>query len=211
MKLNTEELATVLAALRYYQEHGQCDPDNRSIDIHEIATGGDNLASLDVTGVDELCEHLNCNEQRHKIYIEARGGVVQNVGGNIDADVYVLDYDTEDDSPSEFAETMVVQTAGEPTGVPAHLSEWESNTDIDEHAHSYDADILASIEQHLTKQAERAEMASAVAQWKKWVEEGMKAYNLLGSELIRSAHAREITDFAIAYALRKVAKESMPT
>lgn len=51
--------ATVLAALRFYQEKGQGDPANRSDDIHDLATAGDTVISLDEFGIDELCEDLN--------------------------------------------------------------------------------------------------------------------------------------------------------
>jgi hypothetical protein len=57
--LTGQELATILAALRYYQEQGMGDPDNRSNDIHDIATNGDNEVSLDADGIDALCERLN--------------------------------------------------------------------------------------------------------------------------------------------------------
>lgn len=53
------EMATILAALRFYQEKGQGDPDNRSDDIHEIATRGDAVVSLDAAAIDDLCERLN--------------------------------------------------------------------------------------------------------------------------------------------------------
>ena len=60
MKLiSTQELATILAALRYYQEKGLGDPANRSADIHEIATDGDEVISLDANDIDDLCERLN--------------------------------------------------------------------------------------------------------------------------------------------------------
>lgn len=64
MKLTREELATVLAALRYYQENGQGDPFNRSNRIHTIATDDGNvMSSLDDEGIDNLCERLNSAEE----------------------------------------------------------------------------------------------------------------------------------------------------
>lgn len=57
--LSREELATVLAALRHYQSCGYGDPMEREEDIHEIATSGGDLTSLDDAGIDELCERLN--------------------------------------------------------------------------------------------------------------------------------------------------------
>jgi hypothetical protein len=62
IQINTTDKATILAALRFYQENGQGDPDNRSDAIHGIATGGsdDDVTSLDAEGIDELCERINC-------------------------------------------------------------------------------------------------------------------------------------------------------
>lgn len=57
--LTREELATVLAALRHYQNCGYGDPMEREDAIHEIATDGGDLTSLDDVGINELCERLN--------------------------------------------------------------------------------------------------------------------------------------------------------
>ncbi len=53
------DVNTILAALRYYQEHGQGEPANRSLDIHDIATGNDSQVSMDADGIDGLCEAIN--------------------------------------------------------------------------------------------------------------------------------------------------------
>lgn len=71
--LQAEETATILAALRFYQQHGQGNPDNRSDEIHEIATGGnDDLTSLDEEGIDGLCEHLNMGDDAWQTVMDAR-------------------------------------------------------------------------------------------------------------------------------------------
>lgn len=58
--LNNEELATVLASLRYWQEQGLADnPSARSDAIHDIATAGDQLTSLTGESIDALCQRLN--------------------------------------------------------------------------------------------------------------------------------------------------------
>jgi hypothetical protein len=54
------ELATILAALRTYQEAGYGDPDRRPDRIHDIAAG-DLWTSLDDAGIDDLCERINCS------------------------------------------------------------------------------------------------------------------------------------------------------
>lgn len=59
MKLTNQERNTILAALRYYQDEGMCEPDNRSDDLHDIATNGNADISLDIEGVDALCVKLN--------------------------------------------------------------------------------------------------------------------------------------------------------
>jgi hypothetical protein len=57
--LNQSERATILAALRFYQESGMGDPTNRSEEIHAIATNNDELTSLDDDGIDDLCTRIN--------------------------------------------------------------------------------------------------------------------------------------------------------
>ena len=58
-EMTPQKRNTILAALRYYQENGQGDPDNRSDAIHDIATDGDTDISMDDDGIDELCEEIN--------------------------------------------------------------------------------------------------------------------------------------------------------
>lgn len=59
-EISDQEHATVLAALRTYQQRGYGDPANRPDNIHEIATNCDLVISLDDEGIDALCERLNC-------------------------------------------------------------------------------------------------------------------------------------------------------
>jgi hypothetical protein len=61
MKLRKRELATVLAALRFYQKE---DLDNEP-DINDIATDGWTLDALTVAEIDSLCEELNCQPTRN--------------------------------------------------------------------------------------------------------------------------------------------------
>ncbi len=58
MKLSLEQLATTLAALRYWQNHRPSNPE-----LHDIATDGGTLVPLDSEGIDELCEALNTETQ----------------------------------------------------------------------------------------------------------------------------------------------------
>lgn len=51
--------ATLLAALQFYLENGQGDPDNRSSHIHELATDQQLQISLDAVGVANLMQRVN--------------------------------------------------------------------------------------------------------------------------------------------------------
>jgi hypothetical protein len=54
------DLHTIIAALRYWQQQGMCDPVNRSDGMHDLATnGGEVLSSLDDEALDELVVNLN--------------------------------------------------------------------------------------------------------------------------------------------------------
>lgn len=80
IQVSKEEHATILAALRFYQERDQGDPMFRSDAIHHIATAGgdDNITSLDDEGIDELCERINTANGKAEIIVlvhEARHGI----------------------------------------------------------------------------------------------------------------------------------------
>lgn len=54
-----DELATILAALRFYQGEGLGEPAKRSHAINDIACNQGEVISLDDTAIDALCERLN--------------------------------------------------------------------------------------------------------------------------------------------------------
>lgn len=56
MKLTAEELATILAALRYWQRKGITAPD---LPEHDIATDCGMLRPLNTAQIDRLCERLS--------------------------------------------------------------------------------------------------------------------------------------------------------
>ena len=94
ISVDSAEHATLLAALRYYQQNGQGEPSNRCDAIHAIATDGGARISLDTAGIDALCEHINlCSPVRCVIGLE--GGLVTGVTANVDLEFVVLDYDVE--------------------------------------------------------------------------------------------------------------------
>ncbi|MGI0646970.1 hypothetical protein ACRCPS_18295 [Pseudomonas aeruginosa] len=54
-----EALHTIIAALRFWQEKGMCDPFNRSDEMQDLATGGDEVTSLCDEDLDHLVMDLN--------------------------------------------------------------------------------------------------------------------------------------------------------
>lgn len=56
--IDDQQHATILAALRFYQQEGMGDPAKRSDAIHDIATNMDEVISLDEAGIDELVAQL---------------------------------------------------------------------------------------------------------------------------------------------------------
>lgn len=65
LEVDSRELATILAALRYYQRTGVClDGGTGELIIPEeerdVATDGDTLEPLDEKEIDTLCESINC-------------------------------------------------------------------------------------------------------------------------------------------------------
>ena len=63
MKLDLQEISTILAALRFWQEEGLADdPEKRSDALHDIATANDACVSMDSAGIDDLCEKVNTLE-----------------------------------------------------------------------------------------------------------------------------------------------------
>ena len=59
LSVSGQGFSTIMAALRYYQEKGMGNPDNRSDWIHDLSTNGGDVTSLDDEGIDKLCEGIN--------------------------------------------------------------------------------------------------------------------------------------------------------
>lgn|GEM_PF-1896059 len=94
ISVNSAELATILAALRFYQGEGQGDPSNRRVDIQVIATDGDTQLSLNTEGIDALCERINLDEPV-RCLIGLEGGLITGVTSSVMLEFTVLDYDVE--------------------------------------------------------------------------------------------------------------------
>ena len=59
LRVSMRAFHTILAALRFYQERGQCDSGKRSESIEELATNAGQAHALDADEIDELCERIN--------------------------------------------------------------------------------------------------------------------------------------------------------
>lgn len=96
MKITERELATILAALRKFQESPATDGEHFK-----------DVRPLTANQIDELCERLNCSivpakgqhrnkKELLKIVIHIEGGIVQSVYANVPkADTQVFDTDPE--------------------------------------------------------------------------------------------------------------------
>ncbi len=109
ISVESADLATILAALRYYQQEGQGEPSNRSDEIHVIATDGDTHVPLDAAGIDALCERIN-QDTPVRCVIGLEGGLVTGVTANVILEFTVLDYDVE---ACDDDEVMTVPSIGE--------------------------------------------------------------------------------------------------
>lgn len=54
-----EDLHAIIAALRFWQRSGMCDPNNRDDEMHDLCTNGDEVTSLSEEGIDQLVMNLN--------------------------------------------------------------------------------------------------------------------------------------------------------
>lgn len=85
-------LATILAALRYWQREGLASAGHEQ----DIATDGGVLAALTADEIDALCEDLNVAEPEiPAVVVEINGGMVQCVRSSAPVRVVILDADTE--------------------------------------------------------------------------------------------------------------------
>lgn len=77
--LTERELATTLAALRYWQRHGarQMLTSRNRLDVDDVATDGGTLEPLTVSEIDSLCERLNVSPAERPVHThKGCGGVV---------------------------------------------------------------------------------------------------------------------------------------
>jgi len=109
--LTKSQTDTILAALRFYQQHGMASAGEA---IQDIATNMGEHRPLDERAIDELCDLLNGAPPPLRLVVHVEGGAVQSVlserDAGTDVDVYILDYDT--DGISDNALTGITQSDG---------------------------------------------------------------------------------------------------
>jgi hypothetical protein len=93
--LDSRELATVLAALRYWQRLALAQEERGPED--DIASDGGTLSILQPSEIDALCERINC-EDAPIVKVRVSGGVVQEVETPLGLVIKVFDYDHDDGS-----------------------------------------------------------------------------------------------------------------
>jgi len=97
MNFTTKEIATCLAALRYYQNNPEIGEDN---EINTIATNCGEFKHMTADEINGLCEQLNF-AKLPRVIVEIQGGVCVEVYSSEPLDVEVLDWDNVEDPESE--------------------------------------------------------------------------------------------------------------
>lgn len=96
--MNDRELATVLAALRFWQEHpadsDACVGEEHSAAIEEIVDSG-GVPRLNARQVDELCERLNTGDSAPTIVVTFRDGIAEEVEAREPTTILTIDHDTD--------------------------------------------------------------------------------------------------------------------
>lgn len=116
------QTATILAALRYYQNSPALGESSGASDIADIATDGGTIDPMGRDEIDDLCEQVNIVPERVLIVVGCEGGLVQGASSNIEGlSMIVLDYDTEGCDDDEITEVPQSDTAElEPAIVGLH-------------------------------------------------------------------------------------------
>lgn len=89
MKLNSRELATVLAALRLYQRHREVG--GLYTEVWDIATDHERHTALNVEEIDELCQRINFGDGPVKI-VHTNGTTVDRFPSHDDAERWLDNY-----------------------------------------------------------------------------------------------------------------------
>ena len=128
LDLDGRELATVLAALRYYQcENLQDDGAVADQAAGDIASDGDRLKPLTCEEVDGLCERLNyqpalpATPKALQVILAVSGGVAEVLQKPIGVALTLYDYDIEDGGEG---------LSRDPTGKVYRLFEWRADEEV---------------------------------------------------------------------------------
>lgn len=101
INVNAKEHATILSALRFYQEKKQFNSFNRTAEINEIATNCGEFSSLTSAGIDALSHQINeCTENTLSnidpvVVVEMDCGAIHGVRSSLPVQVLLLDLDIE--------------------------------------------------------------------------------------------------------------------
>ena len=128
LDLDGRELATILAALRYYQaENLQADGEAADQAAGEIASDGGRLQPLTREEIDALCERLNARRTSSEmplglqVILTVSGGVAEVLQKPQGVAVTLYDYDVEDG-----AEAL----SQDPEGKACRLLEWRADEEV---------------------------------------------------------------------------------
>jgi len=109
MKFTKKETATVLAALRCFQQHMELNGGLPGPDFEEIANDAGRALSVDQ--IDRLCERINCEpEPPNRVFLNVEGGIVQAViADRRDLRVFIADYDFEGEDPDRLRSILPIE------------------------------------------------------------------------------------------------------
>lgn len=93
---NAIDRNTIIAALRFYQTHGQAESGNRTEEINILATGGDGEISMDSDGIDDLRERIHLSTtQPARVVLNMKDGLVKFVYAEFALYAAITDFDPE--------------------------------------------------------------------------------------------------------------------
>lgn len=131
-------LATVLAALRYWQREGLASAGHEQ----DIATDSGSLAPMSAEEIDDLCESINvADPEVPAVVVEVEGGLVQCVRSSAPVRVVILDADTEGGDADRIHEVN-----GEDTYVHDYALNKFEGDGYDGVAPEFVADVLKQLE-----------------------------------------------------------------
>jgi hypothetical protein len=127
---NAIDRHTILAALRFYQAHGQTEADSRTEQINILATGGDAEISMDNEGIDDLCERiLLSTQQPARVVLNMKDGLVKFVYAEFALYAAITDFDSNGEGRVE-SNVNVLEAAVDPSKVSSVFERLRSQQPI---------------------------------------------------------------------------------